>query len=534
MYLKYDLSIDDYVNIFKRKLFFIAGLASTLFIIAFFVILFLPSVYEATATILIESKTISAKEDNPWQPKKDNMTAKFEGLNTKLLANEKMLEIAKKYELFQPKNKKKVLTPQEEAIIAGLVRSQITTNLIKAETGSVYQEKQALAIQIGARFDTPETTYNIAQDIVNAFVNQTSIESKEKAVTASTFFNKEAQEKKKELERVEQELIAYKKSHAGMLPQNVNLQMSSLDRLEGDLRASQKEQSVARSELSSLEVELASVKAGVGLKKRVVNDARYNSYKDEVDKLRSDLSKAKTIYSDRHPAVKELKRKIAALTDLEEVKTNEADSVQEQKIEVARVQAQIDAVNRRIKAAEREERQIRSRMQRTESMVFASAQTEGVLDKLQRKYDAAKLAYADAKAKQDQAKITKDIELQDQGDRFVVTEPPIMPTYPVKPKRKLLLAASLILAAGLSFVIAVLMELFDRRLRGQDAISHTLKMQPMALIPYIKNKADAAKVRYQVMNFVYLNLTVITICLVVIHFFVSPFDEVMAKVTSKI
>ena len=106
MYLKYDLSIDDYVNIFKRKLFFIAGLASTLFIIAFFVILFLPSVYESSATILIESKTISAEADDPWQPKKDNMTAKFEGLNTKLLANDKMLEIANKYELFQPKNKK--------------------------------------------------------------------------------------------------------------------------------------------------------------------------------------------------------------------------------------------------------------------------------------------------------------------------------------------------------------------------------------------------------------------------------------------
>lgn len=530
MYLKYDLSINDYVNIFKRKMFAILAFAATIFIIAFFIILFLPSVYESSATILIESKTIGAQEENPWAPKKDNMTARFEALNAMLLTNEKMLAIAKKYELFT--NKKKTFTSQEESKLAAQVRNQIKTKLIKAETGSVYQEKQALAIQISAQFDNAEDTYGIAKDIVNAFVNETSKSSKDKAIVTATFFDKDANEKKATLEAIERELIAYKKSHAGMLPQNVPLQVGSLERLEADLRASQKEQAVARSELSGLEVELASARAGTN--KKVVNESRFTSYKDEVDKLNANLSKLKTLYSDNHPAVKSLTRKISALKQLEVAESNNQESVTEKTLDVAKVQAKIDAVNRRIRAMEREEAQIRTRMDRTESMVFQSAQTEGVLSALERKYDAANLAYKEAKKNQDKAKMEKDIELQDQGERFVVTEPPIMPTNPIKPNRKLLLVASLIFATIGGFVLSVLMELFDKRLRGQDAIAHTLKMQPLAFVPYIKNHQDSVTFRYKMMNLMFLILSVITLCLIFIHFKVAPMSELITKILEKI
>jgi polysaccharide chain length determinant protein (PEP-CTERM system associated) len=531
MYLKYDLSINDYLNIFKRKIFTILAFSATIFIIAFFTILFLPSVYESSATILIESKTISGSDKPGWAPKKDDMTARFEALNAMLLTNEKMLAIAKKYELFVDK-KKKVLTSQEESFVAAQVRGQIKTKLIKAETGSVYQAKQALAVQISAQFDNPEDTYGITKDIVNAFVNETSKSSKDKAIDTSTFFDKDANEKKKILEKIENELIAYKKSHAGMLPQNIPLQVGSLERLEADLRASQKEQAVARSELSSLEVELASARAGTN--KKIVNESRFSSYKDEVDKLNANLSKLKTLYSDNHPAVKSLTRKISALRQLEETESNNEESVTEKSLDVAKVQAKIDAVNRRIRAMEREEAQIRTRMNRTENMVFQSAQTEGVLSSLERKHKSANLAYKDAKKKQDKARLDKDIELQDKGERFVVTEPPFMPTYPVKPNRKLLLLASLLLSAIGGLILAVVLEFLDKRLRGHEAITHTMKMQPLAFIPYIKNTEDAVNVRYKAINLTFYIMSIITLCFVYIHFKVIPMNEFITKILEKI
>jgi uncharacterized protein involved in exopolysaccharide biosynthesis len=534
MYLKYDLTLNDYLKIVKRKFFLVTTFAMVAFILSFFIIVFLPSVYESTATILIESKKIDAVKPNPWDPQqKDNMTARFEALNTVLLTNEKMLAIAKKYHLFEPKTPK-VLTSQEEAQVADLVRAGITTKLIKAETGSVYQEKQALAIQISAQFDTADVTYNIAKDIVNAFVNETSKSSKEKAVNVATFFDKEAEVKKKTLESVEQELIAYKKSHAAMLPQNVPLQVGSLERLESDLRTSQKEQAVARSELSKLEVELESAKSGIGLNKKVVNESRFSSYKDEVDKLNADLSKLQTIYSDSHPEIKSLKRKIAALEKLETEESNNQESVTEKSLEVAKVQAQIDAVNRKIHAMEREEAQIRSRMDRTQGLVFQSAQTEGVLEALERKYESAKQEYLDAKEKQDKAKTDKEIELQDQGERFVVTEPPIKPTYPIKPNRKLLLVAALLLSVIGGVVLGVLTEMFDGRIRGADSIAQVIKMQPIAVIPYIKNGSDKINFRYKMLNLLYIGVSTVTVLLVLIHFFITPFDQLIAKFFVKV
>ncbi len=534
MYLKYDLTLNDYIKIIKRKFFMAATFAMVAFILSFFIIVFLPSVYESTATILIESKKIDAVKPNPWDgQQKDNMTARFEALNTVLLTNEKMLAIANKYHLFAPKSKKP-LTSQDEAQIANLVRSGISTKLIKAETGSVYQEKQALAIQISAQFDTADVTYGIAKDIVNAFVNETSKSSKDKAVNVASFFDKEATEKKRALEVVEQELIAYKRSHAAMLPQNVPLQVGSLERLESDLRASQKEQAVARSELSKLEIDLESVKSGIGLNKKVVNESRFSSYKDEVDKLNADLSKLQTIYSDSHPEIKSLKRKIAAIEKLELEESNNQESVTEKSLEIAKVQAQIDSVNKKIHAMEREEAQIRSRMDRTQGLVFQSAQTEGMLEALERKYESAKQEYLSAKEKQDRAKTDKDIELQDQGERFVVTEPPIRPTYPIKPNRKLLLVIALLFSVVGGAVLAVLSEMVDGRLRGADSIAHVIKMQPMAIIPYIKNGSDKIDFRYKVLNLIYIGVSTVTVLLILIHLFVTPFDQLIAKFFVKV
>ncbi len=530
MYLNNDLSVDDYISIIKRKYFFIAALASTLFIIAFFVILFLPSVYQSSATILIEAEKVEAGKQNPWESQKNGVAARLEALNARLLTNKKMLNIAKDYDLFEA-NSSKVLTPQDEVAIAKLVRQQIKTQLIKADVGNPYQQRPVLSVKVSSRFGTPETTYSITKDIVDAIVNENKKRTTDKVVSVASFYDKEANEKKSTLERVEQEMIAYRKRNAGMLPENRTLHVESLERLRDDLSSSQKEQAIARSELSSLNVELASARAGIS-SNPMGNQAAQPGYSDEVIELKSKLSQLKTLYSDNHPAVKSLKSKLAALESLETASTPQVDTFHS--IEVARVEAQIDAAKSRIRAIEREESQIRARIQKTEKTLFQSGQTEGVLDSLERKYDAAKEAYQIAKNKQNQAKIAKDIELQDKGERFVINEPPVMPTYPVQPKRKLLLAGSLLVALGLSFIIAVLSELFDRRLRGQASIASTLKMQPMALIPYIKNKSDAHVVRYKMMNLVYLNLSVVTLCLLVIHFFVSPFDEVVNTIMSKV
>lgn len=528
MYLNEDLSFDDYLSILKRKFFFIAALTSFISIVAFFVILFMPSIYESSSTILIEAEKVDVDEQNGRN--KSNIATRFEALNAQLFTNEKMLEIAKKYDLYQSTDTK-VLTPQDEALVANLVRSSINTSLIKAEVGAGWGQKPVLAVQITSQFGEPETTYNVTNDIVQAILNEESKRTKEKVISVSTFFDKEANEKKALLESIEEEIVAYKRSHANILPGNRQILIQSLERLRDDVNVAQKELGLARAELAGLRVELSSAKAGISTLAAPVQ-MQNSQNQDELDLLRGELSKALTIYSDNHPSVKSLRGKIAALEKFEVVEQKDHEAVKD--IEVARVQVQIDAVNARIRSIESEKRQYRDRIKSVESMLLQTAQTEGVLDSLNRKYETAKVAYEKSKSKQDKARVEKEIELQDKGEKFVVIEPPVLPTYPVKPKRKLLLIGAILGSLILSAILSVVMEFLDRRLRGQYSIANAIKLQPMALVPYIKNQADSKIFRKKIYNLAYFNLVVLMVCIISIHYFVMPVEEFMAKLVDKV
>ena len=522
MALKSDMNLNDYVNVIKRKLTIVVVFFVITFVVAVSYALYLPPVYESTATILIKSQEVQ-----PSQAESKFAVDKFEAMKKVVLSNEALLNLAKKYRLFDL-NETSVLSSEAEVQISKIMRLKTKVELVQVDTGA-WGPKDNIAFQVIVNLNKPETTYNVANDISNMFLTENQKSTQDKVTETAAFFEKEAETKKKALEAIEGEISAFKRTHANALPQSLAVQATSLDRLDADLRASARDQSEAEGELRSLEISLESAKAGggdvdTGLGGVVSADT-------ELERLKIELAKQSTIYNENHPSIKALQRKIKALEDNESASTEPAKPrvSRAQSTLIAKLESQIAATKSRVKALDREQASIREKINRTQGLVIQGAQSEGTLGALERKYESAKEEYAIAKTKFDSAKIEKNIQLENKGERFELVEAPILPETPVKPNRILLIAlgfiASLVGAAG----TAILIEALDSRIRGAESIADIIKLQPMATIPYIKNEIDEVQVRYEFYNIAYFVFSVIVLILIVVHFFVMPLDEVAGK-----
>jgi hypothetical protein len=200
---------------------------------------------------------------------------------------------------------------------------------------------------------------------------------------------------------------------------------------------------------------------------------------------------------------------------------------------VAKVQAQIDTANARLKSLEADERNIRAKINQIEGRVMQSSQTEGALSTLLRDYDNAKVAYAEIKAKLDNSKIAKNIEMENKGERFVLIEAPLLPEKPIKPNRILIILAGFFGAIVAAIGLAVLMEAFDKRIRGVDQLAAIMKIQPIATIPYITTEAELKQKKTAVSNTLRSAFVLILLILLFVHFLVSPLDVTVSKILAK-
>jgi polysaccharide chain length determinant protein (PEP-CTERM system associated) len=519
MSLETEMTLNDYINLIKRRLPYVIGFFFLIFICALVIAIKLPPVYSASGTILIESQQVQSDLS-----KEKYATDRFAALKQVVLSKDNLVKIAQKNKLYGL-DKKPTLSADG---LIGAFRANIKVELLKADAEQ-WGDKPTFAFNVSFKHSNSEETYSVTNDLVNLFMEENDRASKERVTETADFYSKEASKQKIALEKIENEVTQYKQSHSNSLPENRDMKVVSLERLENDLRASQREYSTTQAELRSLDVSMESAKAGIGLS----SSAETGSSVSDLEKLKAELVKLNAIYSENHPSVRALQRRIDALEKNNTHNDGASSPVTAQSVMVAKVQAQIDSANARLKALELEESNIRAKINQTEGLVMQSAQTEGTLGTLLRDYDNAKLAYAEIKAKQDNSKIAKNIEMENKGERFVLIEAPVLPMRPIKPNRLLIIMLGFFGAVVGSVGLVVLMEALDSRVRGVDALASIMKIQPIATIPYITNLAEIKRKKHIVSYTFFVTLVIIAVILLGVHIFVEPLNELTTKLIAR-
>jgi hypothetical protein len=125
--------------------------------------------------------------------------------------------------------------------------------------------------------------------------------------------------------------------------------------------------------------------------------------------------------------------------------------------------------------------------------------------------------------------MAQSLEEEQKGERFVLLEPPLVPTEAARPQRSKLYAMVLAASGALGAGLVILAELLQPGMRGDTVIAYHLGTVPLAAIPYIVTPTELLTRRKRQRMAMFGATLLVGLALTGIHFLVMPLDELLLR-----
>jgi uncharacterized protein involved in exopolysaccharide biosynthesis len=289
------------------------------------------------------------------------------------------------------------------------------------------------------------------------------------------------------VDRLEEKISAYKRANSENLPEQLNLRTTIMSRAENDLYAVERDIRSGNEELRSLEAELSAAKHGMR-----------DDSSQSLPALKAEYTKLSAIYTESHPDLKALKRKIDAMEQGANIADpkNTAGSVTN--LAVFKIQAKVDAVNARLESLAQQKKMLQSKLSKNEHAMELTPRVAQGLDVLIRDRDSAQRKFDELRNRKMNAQIAQNLESENKSERFILLEPPVLPERPFKPNRIQILAMGFLAALGSAVAVVMVLEAIDKRIRGVEAITHVLGHPPLVVIPFLYTEEETRRKRVNI------------------------------------
>lgn len=508
---------------------------------AIYLAFYLPAVYESSATILIEQQEI------PEELVQTTITGyaeeRLQMVRQRVLATPRVVEIIQAFGLYPDK---RPAVPLED--LATLFRENTAVLPLSVDEAYVGRGRTAnitYAFQLSFRYPEPDRVHEVAQELSRLWLAENDALRAESAARTARFLDTEVVRMEARLAESQARLAEFKERYTGTLPDDLLLNLRTQERLAEELTGVENALRATRERKDLLESELAEtprfrpVLSGSG--EPVLGGA------DRLAMLQQELIVARGRYSENHPDVIRLRREIAALSDepgsqaslaqqlrasLEanrmELRTAQetfapdhpdvlrlqrtVTALETQLAEVERsgarqassptqamnppylqLQTRIRTADAELQDLSRRRADLVSRLNDIDRRIAQSPQVEREFSALAREHDVLQDEYRNLRVKQSRAGLAESLEEGGTGERLTIIEPPFVPTSPVQPNRAALSFLGIVLAIAMGLGVASLAESGDTTVRGRRDVSTLLEMPPIAIIPFIENRADTRK-----------------------------------------
>lgn len=559
--------MQDYLDIFKRnknKMLFIIFIA---FFVTIIVAVKWPATYKSTATILIEQQEI------PQDLVRSTVTSyadqRIQIISQRVMSSINLKKIVKKFDLYQKELKTDPIGSVLEGMAEDINLEMVSADVIDPRSGRPTQA--TIAFSLSFEHVHPKKAQQVANELVNLYLNENLKRRSEVAEEATSFLEMESEKLSEVMLNIEQKLAIFKENNKGSLPELQTLNMSLMDRTEQQLMETNRQAASASDRVLYLESELSQIEPNMstfsetgeriyGSKDRLKTlqaqfvglNARYASDHPDVvkmakqiaaleyevgavDKLEfvkqlknkhSELVSLSDRYSSDHPDIKKIKQQIS---NLEEAVKRPAKVRRQVKVKpdnpaYIQILAQLNAARVERQTMSQLQNKLISKLDRFEQGLLKAPQVEREYLKLTREYDNTFLKFREVKAKKMEADMAQAMEKGRKAERFTLIEPPIFPEEPFKPNRIAIVSLGFLLSLALGSGFAVLKEALNPGIYGSRVLTTITGEAPLVVIPYIENPGDIAKNKSQKIKIISFLAVTIIICIVVVHFVVMPLD----------
>jgi len=464
---------------------------------------YLPDLYRGTAMVLIE-RPIS--ESILKAPVSGELESRLYVIKQEILSRDRLTQLINRFDLYPELRKR-------EGIEEALTQARNDVVIQPAGPEQVSGRVKTVSFSLSFTGDSRETVAEVTNAIAAFYLAQNTAMRSGEATRTTQFLNQQLIEAKKELDRHERALSEYTTRHVGELPQQVGVNLATLERLNTQLRLNG-EQQIRIIEQREKLFEGTREPGSVGAR-ATDPDASPETIERlrQIEKLKTEMVGLETKTTPRHPDVIRLREQIAALE--REAAAAEAAELQKRdeaaKLATAKAeQARNDAVNgpgpqlrRRtlenldaeLAKLRQEEAGIRQTIASFEQRLESAPQRQQEYQLITRDYSAAKDLYDSLLRRYEEAQLTASMETGNHGERFRILEPALPPEGPSAPNRMRLMIMGLLLAfaAGVAAVLA--REQFDTSFHSVDELREFTTVPVLVSIPPIGPPTIGHRVR---------------------------------------
>ena len=473
---------------------------------------FLPSLWTARATVLVNRQEVP--EAFVKSTVNTDVDARLLTLSQDVLDTPRLSKIIQDNNLYPSLRRTKPMPDVVERM-----RKDVAIE-VKEPPERRGRESNSMGFTIAYTTTDPVVSARVTNTLASLFTEENRRQREQQAVGTSEFLEAQLKELRTKLTAQEQKITAYKEQHLGELPEQKEVNLRTLERLQQQLslayennrRATERRQNISQS-MNNLD--LASAMAGgpaAALAGPNVTPAESAAARLSI--LKQELAALQTTYSDKYPDVIQMKEQIRL--------TERRAAEEEKKLAAAQAaaaspgsgrKAQMSRSSRDLQLAVQNPYVLSLMQQRDQADVEAKTSGDEIknlstqittyqrrlemtpkreqeLALITRDYETTRDMFKQLLAKRGEADVAAELEQRQKGEKFRVIDPARMPERPAGPNRLRLLIVGLVLALGAAGVAVVLAEQVDTSYRRAEEVRATAGVPVLSTIPRIVTEDD--------------------------------------------
>lgn len=490
-------NIYDYIEIFRRRIWY--------FIIPFFVILagtfiyaaFAPRLYKASTLVLVSPQKVP--EAFVQSTITSGIEERLQSIAQEVMSRTRLEQVISEFRLYQKESKN--LSKEQ---VVELMQKNILVELPTKRK----EEKSSFAISYIGK--DPQVITAVANRLTSLFIEENLRLREQQAVGTTEFLSGELAASKVKLEELEAAVSQYKRSHMGELPEQLDSNLRIMEQLQNQyqrvgesLGAAQDRRLFIQKQLADLESPLTgadvvtTVKEGRFRPGRVSSSATgaasslgteeggtYESQKVALTNLLNDL---RSKYTESHPDVVMTQKKLAALESRKEEVKETYDVKKDPRYR--ELKNQLAMIDLDIKKLQGEQAGIGGQLNRYRGRIENIPSREQEMASLLREYQKMKESYETLFKKSQAAQQAENLEIRQKGEQFKIIDPARLPEKPFSPDIPKVLLIGLALCLGCSFGMVIIREQMDTTFHDAGDVEVTVGLRVIATIPRIESAA---------------------------------------------
>ena len=471
-----DIDFKRYLGILQRRRYLALAVALAVLSLFTWGSFLMSKVYEASITVSIESVGII-------KPLIQGVGVSSEerqmNIRNRITSRSIVERVIQKLDL-----DKNLKTPGQDAELAASIQKSIkVTNRSFGGNSDLFT--------VSYRGGDPKVVRDLVETLVKEFIDESVRFQRSDAVGAYEFIDDQLKEYKKKLELSDRAIRGFREKNPQMIPQTESTILGRIEnfqsaRIDGQIRLKElqrKRESLQKQITGEKELTVALV-------------SREGSPESRLNYLDNQLMLLMSKYTDSYPEVikvkgeiEELQKQIAQTSTVERNTSGGAEVralnpiYRQIKEELQRTDTEIESLSARMDELAKQQDVGRKVLGQ-----FPKEQEEWT--RLQRDRGVYQRIYDDLLQKLENARVSRNMELDDKSTRYQVVDPPLLPRTPVAPNRVILIIAGLALGIAAGTGVAIGLDIYDFSFKDEDTLREGLNLPVLAAIPSVVTEAD--------------------------------------------